>query len=62
MNGRRTQNSELRNLFIQPIDYRFSTKHKQIIIMFKIGVWETSVKTKRKVAGTDATQRKGGNQ
>ncbi len=24
--------------------------------MFKIGVWETSVKTKRKVAGTDATQ------
>ncbi len=50
-----TQNSELRNLFIQPLDYRFSTKHNQIIIMFKIGVWETFVKTKRKVAGTDAT-------
>ncbi len=25
--------------------------------MFKIGVWETFVKTKRKVAGTDAAQR-----
>ncbi len=24
--------------------------------MFKIGVWKTSVKTKRKVACTDATQ------
>ncbi len=49
------QNSELRNLFIQPLDYRFSTNINQIIIMFKIGVWETSVKTKTKVAGTDAT-------
>ncbi len=50
-----TQNSELRNLFMPPLDYRFSTKHNQIIIMFKIGVWETSVKTKSKVAGTDAS-------
>ncbi len=29
---------ELRNLFIQPLDYRIEQNINQIIIMFKIGV------------------------
>ncbi len=49
----RTQNSEL-YLFNPQITESVQNIY-QIIIMFKIGVWETSVKTKRNITGTNAT-------
>ncbi len=54
------KNSEMRNIFIQPIEYRISTNHKSNNYNHvQLGVWETSIKTKRKVTGTDATQGRG---
>ncbi len=51
------KNSELRFFFILPLGYRIGTKHKSNNYNVQIGVWETYVKSKIKVAGTDATKR-----
>ncbi len=53
-----TQNSELRiwEIVYLRLNLQIHATHKLNTYIIPIGVWETSIKTKRIVASTDATQ------
>ncbi len=53
MSELRTQNSEIVYL---TLNLQIHATHKLNNYIIQIGVWETSIKTKRIVASTDATQ------